>query len=81
MAKNWKVNHLGVENDTKSSIQIFIGDKRYESGDSFSATEVEVDASGARPYVTETQAKPQARSQAAPKPADKKVEAPAARSK
>jgi hypothetical protein len=64
MGKQWKVN---------DGTQVFIGDKRYEGGQKFTATDAELDEFGSRDYVTEV------RQQSAPKAANKAVEAPKAR--
>lgn len=61
MGKQWKVN---------DGTQVFIGDKRYEGGQKFTATDSELDEFGSRAYVTEV------RQQSAPKAANKAVAAP-----
>ena len=61
MSKRWKVNE---------GTQVFIGDKRYIGGESFTATDAEVDALGSRPYVSEV------RQQSAPKAENKAQAAP-----
>lgn len=61
MSKRWKVNE---------GTQVFIGDKRYVGGDTFTATDDELDELGGRQYVSEV------RQQAAPKAANKAVAAP-----
>ena len=71
MAK-WTVNE---------NYQVFIGEKRYTGGDTFSASDDEVDEYGARPYVSEAgKAKDddddESRQQSAPKAANKAVAAP-----
>lgn len=73
MSKRWKVDHLSDDPVLPGNIQVFIGDKRYISGDTFTATDDELDENGARPYVSEV------RQQSAPKVANKAVAAPKAR--
>lgn len=64
MSKRWQVNE---------GTQVFIGDKRYVGGESFTATDVELDEHGSRPYVSEV------RQQAAPKAENKAQAAPTPR--
>lgn len=59
--KRWTVNE---------GTQVFIGDKRYVGGESFTATDAELDEHGSRAYVSEV------RQQSAPKAANKAVAAP-----
>jgi len=61
MGKQWKVNE---------GTQVFIGEKRYEGGESFTASDAELDEFGSRAYVSEV------RQQSAPKAANKAVKAP-----
>ena len=55
--------------------QVFIGDKRYVGGETFSATDAELDEFGSRGYVSEVKA---AESKPAPKAEDKAQPAPKA---
>lgn len=64
MSKRWKVN---------DGTQVFIGDKRYEGGVEFDATDSQLDEHGSRPYVSEV------RQQSASKAEDKAVKAPESR--
>ena len=61
MAKQYKVN---------DNLQVFIGEKRYVGGETFSASDDQLDEHGARPYVTEV------RQQAKAPGANKAVAAP-----
>lgn len=61
MSKQWKVN---------DGTQVAIGDKMYVGGQTFSATDSELDEHGSRPYVSEV------RQQSAPKAANKAVASP-----
>ncbi len=62
MGKRWKVN---------DGTQVAIGGKIITGGESFSASDDELDEFGSRPYVTEV------RQQSQPKAANKAVGAPA----
>lgn len=61
MSKKWKVSE---------GTQVFIGDKRYVGGETFTATDSELDEFGSRAYVTEV------RQQSAAKAANKAVASP-----
>jgi hypothetical protein len=64
MSKRWKV---------ADGTQVVIGDKRYEGGETFTASDADLDSAGGRAYVTEV------RQQAAPKAENKAVAQPEAR--
>lgn len=58
MSKRWRVNE---------GTQIFIGDKRYVGGETFTASDGELDEFGSRAYVSEVaEKKAEAKAQAAP---------------
>jgi orotate phosphoribosyltransferase-like protein len=63
MSKRWKVN---------DGTQVAIGDKIITGGETFTATDNELDEHGSRPYVTEVRQqaaeKAENKAQAAPKP-------------
>lgn len=69
MSKKYRVN---------DGTQIAIGDKVYVGGQTFSATDAELDEHGSRPYVEAVkEAAKDADDKAAPKAADKAMDAPA----